>query len=114
MNRLQSIPSPGEKNSPGRVLVSMNPLRVPSAVQAQIEYYHPLISHESLLMTRHLHRINGVSCICFAGAWMGYGFHEDGFAAGAHAARLIINGHASTPPLDLIQDVGYGDRSTTL
>jgi predicted NAD/FAD-binding protein len=105
MNRLQSIPSPGEKNSPGRVLVSMNPLGMPSAVQGQIQYSHPLISHESLLMTRHLHRINGVSCIYFAGAWMGYGFHEDGFTAGAHAARLITDGHASTPPLDLIQDI---------
>jgi predicted NAD/FAD-binding protein len=28
----------------------------------------------------------------FAGAWMGYGFHEDGYKAGRAAAQAILQG----------------------
>jgi hypothetical protein len=50
---------------------------------------------------------------------MGFGFHEDGFAAGSHAANIIMNGHEKTRSLNLVarvdnivrKDVGYG-RST--
>ncbi|EQL03527.1 amine oxidase [Ophiocordyceps sinensis CO18] len=104
MNKLQAIPLPGEPGSPGRVLVTMNPTRCPRSVQSSHVYYHPLISSESVLMTRHMHSINGVAAISFAGAWMGLGFHEDGFAAGVHAARVLVNGRDKTCPLDLIPD----------
>ncbi|KAM4065026.1 flavin containing amine oxidoreductase [Hirsutella rhossiliensis] len=104
MNKLQAIPFPGQAGSPGRVLVSMNPTRTPRALQSSHIYHHPLLSSESILMTRHLDKINGVSGLAFAGAWMGYGFHEDGFVAGVHAARLITHGRDKTRPLDLMQD----------
>lgn len=55
-------------------------------------------------MARHLHRINGINNISFAGAWMGFGFHEDGFVAGVHAARTFMDGWDKIPPLDLIGD----------
>lgn len=55
-------------------------------------------------MTRYLHTINGVANVSFAGAWMGFGFHEDGFVSGAHAARIITQGRAAVPPLDLVGD----------
>ncbi|RYP92151.1 hypothetical protein DL770_001732 [Monosporascus sp. CRB-9-2] len=108
MNKLQAIPFPGEPGSPGRVLVSMNPIRIPYSLQSSHVYYHPLISSESILMARSLHLINGVSNIGFAGAWMGFGFHEDGFTAGVHAARTFMDGWDKTPPLDLTTDTtGY-------
>lgn len=90
MNRLQGIPIPGEPGSPGRVLVSMNPIHPPSQVQGTYCYKHPLFSSASVLASKRLHLINGVASVSFAGAWMGHGFHEDGFAAGLKAARNIL------------------------
>ncbi|RYP22269.1 hypothetical protein DL765_001783 [Monosporascus sp. GIB2] len=113
MNKLQAIPFPGERGSPGRVLVSMNPIRIPHSLQSSHVYYHPLISSESILMARNLHLINGVRNIGFAGAWMGFGFHEDGFKAGVHAARAFMDGWDKTPPLDLTADT-MGYRETRL
>ncbi|KAI1357427.1 FAD/NAD(P)-binding domain-containing protein [Xylaria arbuscula] len=102
MNKLQRIPFPGEPDSPGRVLVSMNPLRTPHQPQSVHIYHHPLINTESISMVDSLHMINGVAHISFAGAWMGFGFHEDGFAAGSHVASLLINGAKKTKPLNLM------------
>lgn len=36
--------------------------------------------------------INTADNISFAGAWMGYAFHEDGFNAGLAVARKILTG----------------------
>jgi predicted NAD/FAD-binding protein len=105
MNKLQDIPLPGEPGSPGRVLVTMNPIRTPRNLQSSKVYYHPLIASESIVMSRYLDKINGVDNVSFAGAWMGFGFHEDGFAAGAHVAKTLINGRENTGPLDLVARV---------
>ena len=51
----------------------------------------------------------------FAGAWMGFGFHEDGFAAGSHVAKMLIEGREKTGTLNLMgrlddmvhSEVGY-------
>ncbi|KUI60928.1 Protoporphyrinogen oxidase 2, chloroplastic/mitochondrial [Cytospora mali] len=108
MNKLQSIPFPGEPGSPGRVLVSMNPLRIPRSLQSSHVYHHPLISAESIHMAARLHTINGVAGVTFAGAWMGFGFHEDGFVAGTQAARVLMmggegwRGHDDTRTLDVV------------
>ncbi len=96
MNRWQGIPGPSEPGSPGRVLVSMNPIHSPRNAQGTYVYDHPLFSSDSIQASRRLHLINGVSNVSFAGAWMGYGFHEDGFTAGLHAARKMINRPGNT------------------
>ncbi|KAI3390885.1 hypothetical protein diail_8446 [Diaporthe ilicicola] len=92
MNKLQSIPFPGELGSPGRVLVSMNPPRPPRSPQSSHVYHHPLISTESIRMAARLHEVNGVTGVSFAGAWTGFGFHEGGFVAGVRAACLATAG----------------------
>ncbi|KAI1170283.1 FAD/NAD(P)-binding domain-containing protein [Nemania sp. FL0916] len=103
MNKLQNIPLPGEPGSPGRVLVSMNPPRVPHKPQSTHVYHHPLINFESISMVDSLNEINGVANISYAGAWMGFGFHEDGFAAGSHVASMLINGIENAERLNLMQ-----------
>ncbi|OTA64665.1 hypothetical protein K449DRAFT_463719 [Hypoxylon sp. EC38] len=103
MNKVQAIPFPGELGSPGRVLVAMNPVHryhdgaliSPHSVQSTHVYYHPLISSESILMSRHINFINGVTGIAFAGTWMGLGF------------GILIHGREKTPPLDLTADAEF-------
>ena len=92
MNRLQCIPYPPSPSSPGRVLVTMNPIRKPqpSTVQSAITYQHPLFTSDSVQARADLPAINGINGISFAGAWMGYGFHEDGFVAGVQAAHNLL------------------------
>jgi predicted NAD/FAD-binding protein len=97
MNRLQAIPNPGEPESPGRVFVSMNPIRTPHLPRLHQVYYHPILDSKSIQASRSLPLINAASNISFAGAWMGYGFHEDGFAAGLEAARKIVTGNYDSP-----------------
>ena len=92
MNKLQQIPYPGEPLSPGRVLVTMNPITSPdpSTVQGTFIYDHPLFNSDTIRAQERLHEISGVDSVSFAGAWQGYGFHEDGFTSGIMAANSIL------------------------
>lgn len=104
MNKLQDIPLPGEPGSPGHVLVTMNPTSKPRGLQSSQIYYHPLLNAKSLQMAERLHELqcDGPKGVSFAGAWMGFGFHEDGFAAGTHAADMVIRGHDEVGQLNLV------------
>lgn len=113
MNRLQGIPLPGELDSPGRVLVSMNPIHAPDTVKGKYHYKHPLFSSASVLASKSLDMINGVGNVSFAGAWMGYGFHEDDFAAGLQAARNLSQG-TKVRSRNLSNGVGARDRIARL
>lgn len=90
MNKLQMIP----RDEFGPVLVSMNPDRQPdpNTVQARCEYEHPLYSVEAVDAQNELKEFQGRDGICFAGAWTGFGFHEDGFLSGRRAAHVILDG----------------------
>ena len=109
MNRLQNIALPPDPLSPGRVLVSMNPIHEPSPCtqQGRFVYDHPLLSSDSIIASHRLPDINGVSGVTFAGAWMGYGFHEDGFRTGMAAAERL--GGARTGE----GDVGFRTKDLT-
>ena len=96
VNRLQRIPGPGEPGSPGRVLVSLNPIQPPRDIKGTYVYHHPLSTSASFQVSRHLHLINGVKILSFAGAWMGHGFHEDGFRSGLQAAEIALGSHKSS------------------
>lgn len=72
----------------GNVLVTLNPLIPPdpSTVQGEWEYEHPLYTSKVIQAQRRLGEIQNKRGITFAGAWTGYGFHEDGFTSGLRAA----------------------------
>jgi len=58
----------------------------PATVIAEIEYAHPTYTRRSVAAQRELHLLNH-GRTAFAGAWQGWGFHEDGCASGVRAAE---------------------------
>ena len=58
-------------------------------MRAEFEYAHPLYTPEAVHAQRCLHEIQGVRGVRYAGAWTGYGFHEDGFTSGLRAAEAL-------------------------
>lgn len=89
LTRLMRLPSPGGQ----RVLVTLNGAdRVdPQSVIAEMTYEHPLYTTESLAAQRRLPELSDAT-VAFAGAYHGWGFHEDGALSGVEAARLV-GGH---------------------
>ena len=84
MNRLHRLHEPTE------YLVSMNASdRIrPDAVLARMVYAHPVYTPESLAARSRLPELT-TARTAYAGAYHGWGFHEDGCAAGAAAARAF-------------------------
>ena len=70
-------------------MVSLNPLRpiARSQVMAEYDYDHPVFDLAALDAQCKVAQLQGQRNTWFAGAWMGYGFHEDGLKAGLAAAE---------------------------
>lgn len=85
LNRLQPLPF----SQP--VLVSLNPAREPHAdtVLGEYDYSHPVFDFAAIAAQRRLGEIQGRRNSWFCGAWIGYGFHEDGLKSGLTAAREL-------------------------
>lgn len=85
MNRLQPLPTTTN------VFVTLNPHRpfADGAVQFEVDYQHPLFDARAIAAQRDVWQIQGVQRSWFAGAWLGYGFHEDGLQAGLEVAERI-------------------------
>lgn len=78
MNRLQAI------SSETPLYVTLNPVAEPDPALtfASYRYDHPQFDSAALAAQRIFNSIQGVRRTWFAGAWLGYGFHEDGCRAG--------------------------------
>jgi predicted NAD/FAD-binding protein len=74
MNILQSIGAPEE------LCVSLNLTKSidPDKVFRKMIYHHPVYNPDSLEARNNHSKINGVNRTYYAGAYWGYGFHEDG------------------------------------
>jgi uncharacterized protein len=84
MNRLQGVASSQE-----HVVTLNGGQRIdPSRVVARIQYEHPIYTPESLRAQRRLSELNN-SSLAFAGAYHGWGFHEDGCRSGVEAAHAL-------------------------
>src|SRR5690606_10124769 len=85
MNRLQDLPT--DTN----LFVTLNPHMdfAPGTVHHEVNYRHPMFDQAAVNSQRDIWQIQGVNNTWFAGAWMGYGFHEDGLQAGLEVAERI-------------------------
>jgi predicted NAD/FAD-binding protein len=85
LNRLQPLPF----RTP--LLLSLNPLidPEPSTRIAEFEYAHPIFDRAAIAAQAALPAIQGRRHVWFAGAWTGYGFHEDGLKSGLAVAEGI-------------------------
>ena len=73
------------------VIVSLNPIHRPAAstILREFEYAHPVFDGRALQAQQRLDDIQGRGNVWYAGAWTGYGFHEDGLQSGFTVARSI-------------------------
>ena len=90
MNSLQAI------DPAYPVFVSLNPTAEPDPrlTFGAFDYDHPQFDTPSLAAQRRFSRIQGRGGVWYAGAWLGFGFHEDGLTAGLRVA-IALGG--STP-----------------
>ena len=87
------------------VMVTLNPLAPPAPqhVIRQIDYAHPVFDQAAIAAQQRLPSLQGTRRTWFAGAWTGYGFHEDGLKSGLAVAaalnRLGDTAQAAAPAL---------------
>ncbi len=88
MNILQSL------DAPKPLIVTLNRSHDidDSKVLARMRYRHPLYSHASVQAQARVPDISGQDRLWFAGAWCGFGFHEDGLRSGYAAAEALLEG----------------------
>ncbi|MDY0108265.1 MAG: FAD-dependent oxidoreductase [Giesbergeria sp.] len=86
LNRLQPLPY----TQP--VLVSLNPVRDidPAQVLGSYDYAHPVFDLAAIRAQPLVGQLQGRQHTWFCGAWMGYGFHEDGLKSGLAAAHGLL------------------------
>ncbi|WP_322028925.1 NAD(P)/FAD-dependent oxidoreductase [Paraburkholderia sp. J76] len=83
INQLQPLPF----RTP--VVVTLNPIAEPAphTVLGRYEYEHPLLDLAAVDAQQRLPALQGRRATWFAGAWTGYGFHEDGLKSALSVAR---------------------------
>jgi len=87
INKLQPLPY---KES---VIVTLNPvIKInDDKIIKTISYQHPLFSTESIKAQDMMNKIQGSNGIYFSGAWMRYGFHEDGIFSTKKAIKKLLS-----------------------
>ena len=78
------------------MIVTLNPPVEPDPrlVLRELEYAHPLLDGRAVAAQQGFAALQGARNTYYAGAWLGYGFHEDGLAsahavAGRHGRRSL-------------------------
>jgi predicted NAD/FAD-binding protein len=86
LNRLQRIPF----EQP--VVVSLNPLQAidPATIVGEYDYAHPVFDLGAIEAQKRLPLLQGQQHTWYAGAWAGYGFHEDGLKSGLQVGRALL------------------------
>ena len=85
INKLQPLPF----KTP--VVVTLNPAREPdpAKVLAEFDYAHPIFDGPAIAAQQKLAGVQGENGIWLAGAWGGYGFHEDGLKSALRVVNAL-------------------------
>ena len=83
LNRLQRL----DPEMP--CLVTLNPSRRPVSVHDRVTYTHPIYTTESVATQSAISTLNGRLGTYFCGAYLGDGFHEDGFRSAVEAVEPL-------------------------
>jgi predicted NAD/FAD-binding protein len=86
LNRLQRIPFAQP------VVVSLNPLQAidPATIVGEYDYAHPVFDLKAIDAQKRVPLLQGQRHTWYAGAWTGYGFHEDGLKSGLQVGRALL------------------------
>ncbi len=87
MNELQNL------NTATNCFVTLNPTEPPAPEKtvASFQYDHPIFDGPATRAQKEIWNIQGKRNVWFAGAWLGYGFHEDGLQAGLAVAESLTD-----------------------
>ena len=85
MNRLQSI----DLKYPLYETLNPHIEPDPALVQGEFIYHHPVFDYAAINAQPQLADMQGVNNLFFAGAWTGYGFHEDGLKSAVAIAKTL-------------------------
>ena len=85
MNKLQNLETKEE------IFVTLNPINIPKneEIIKVINYHHPIYNHHALQSQKEIEKLQGLNNIFYAGAWNGYGFHEDGVNSALKICDLL-------------------------
>jgi uncharacterized protein len=83
MNRLQGL------DTTHPYFVSLNLPIIPENILYEIEYEHPMYTHEAMETQPRLQALNGVHNTWFTGSYFGNGFHEDAVRSSVHIAEAF-------------------------
>ena len=74
----------------------------PAKVLGRYDYAHPVFDQAAIDAQARLPALQGRLHTWFSGAWTGYGFHEDGLAAGQRVAEALLP-RLSRAPRQLVE-----------
>jgi predicted NAD/FAD-binding protein len=85
MNRLQTLPTNHD------IFVTLNAQRRPDPALtiAEYSYAHPGYDSVTFAAQARLDNVQGRGGVWYAGAWTGWGFHEDGLKSGLRVAAAL-------------------------
>jgi predicted NAD/FAD-binding protein len=74
------------------VVVSLNPLQPidPATIVGEYDYAHPVFDLKAIEAQKRVPLLQGQHHTWYAGAWTGYGFHEDGLKSGLQVGRALL------------------------
>mgnify|MGYP001448714945 FL=1 len=85
MNNLQKI------NTSKNIFVTLGDFPEPNLIFKEMQYEHPVFDFKALEGQKTFEKIQSEKNTYYTGAYLGYGFHEDGIKSSQTICKLINN-----------------------